>query len=287
MKEDILCIYHGDCADGFTAAWAVWRRFPEARFYAARHGDRAPDCRGKTVVMVDFSYPRAEILRIAEQAETVLILDHHKSAEDELVDLPDNVKAFFDRDRSGAMMAWEFFHPHEPAPKLVAHVQDRDLWRFQLDGTAAFSANLFSLPFKFSEWDRVAAMGSDEYQKFLAGGVAITRKHQKDIRSLLKASAYRTTVLGHDVPIVNAPYFMASDAGHMLCQGEPFAVTYWVRDDRACVFSLRSDDQGVDVSEIAVRFGGGGHQHAAGFTLSGDRLDDLAEGPKPYGDTME
>jgi len=22
-----LCIYHGNCADGFTAAWAVWKRF--------------------------------------------------------------------------------------------------------------------------------------------------------------------------------------------------------------------------------------------------------------------
>ena len=31
MKPDI-CIYHGNCADGFTAAWAVWEVFPDIHF---------------------------------------------------------------------------------------------------------------------------------------------------------------------------------------------------------------------------------------------------------------
>jgi hypothetical protein len=36
------------------------------------------------------------------------------------------------------------------------------------------------------------------------------------------------------------------------------------------VFSLRSSANGLDVSEIARSFGGGGHRHAAGFRLSFD-----------------
>jgi uncharacterized protein len=47
---------------------------------------------------------------------------------------------------------------------------------------------------------------------------------------------------------------------------EPFAACYWDVPNGQ-VFSLRSCENGVDVSEIAKQFGGGGHKHAAGFTV--------------------
>ena len=33
------------------------------------------------------------------------------------------------------------------------------------------------------------------------------------------------------------------------------------------VFSLRSTEEGLDVSEIAKQYGGGGHKHASGFRV--------------------
>ena len=27
-----IVLYHADCFDGFGAAWAVWKKFPNARF---------------------------------------------------------------------------------------------------------------------------------------------------------------------------------------------------------------------------------------------------------------
>ena len=54
--------------------------------------------------------------------------------------------------------------------------------------------------------------------------------------------------------------------GHLLGKGEPFAATFFY-DGEGYVFSLRSDDNGLDVSEIAKQYGGGGHKHAAGFKL--------------------
>lgn len=56
------------------------------------------------------------------------------------------------------------------------------------------------------------------------------------------------------------------DAGHLLCKGEAFAGCYW-DTPKGRVFGLRSTDEGVDVSEIAKQFGGGGHRNAAGFTV--------------------
>lgn len=44
-------------------------------------------------------------------------------------------------------------------------------------------------------------------------------------------------------------------------------------------YSLRSREGGVDVSEIAKQFGGGGHKHAAGFRLPEFRA---VIAPRPY-----
>jgi nanoRNase/pAp phosphatase (c-di-AMP/oligoRNAs hydrolase) len=60
---------------------------------------------------------------------------------------------------------------------------------------------------------------------------------------------------------------MVSDAAHKLAQGNPFAACYWDTPNGR-VFGLRSDENGLDVSAIAKNYGGGGHVHAAGFTVS-------------------
>lgn len=274
-----LCIYHGNCADGFTAAWAVYKKHPDTEFHAGVYQQDPPDCKGRDVIMVDFSYKRAVLLEIAAQAKTVLILDHHKSAEADLVDLPENVTAIFDMNRSGAMMAWEYFHPDKTPGSLVKHVQDRDLWRFEMDQTEAFQANLFSYDYEFENWDVINAICADDYKywEFVREGDAILRKHHKDIRELIRVAATRSVIAGFDVPTLNAPYFFSSDAGHIMGAGEPFAACYWdTRDGR--VYSLRSEDAGQDVADIAARFGGGGHKHAAGFKLAFDELHRLERG---------
>ncbi|MGP7732982.1 DHHA1 domain-containing protein [Oceanimonas smirnovii] len=74
-------------------------------------------------------------------------------------------------------------------------------------------------------------------------------------------------IAGHDVPVLNAPGFYSSDAGHIMAQGEKFAAIYHNTATHQ-MFSLRSADDGLDVAEIAAQFGGGGHQHAAGFRIA-------------------
>ena len=64
---------------------------------------------------------------------------------------------------------------------------------------------------------------------------------------------------GYDVPVLNAPYFWASDAGHIMSQGELFAACYWDTPSGR-EYSLRSSKNGLDVSTIAKQFGGGGTQ---------------------------
>jgi len=264
----LMCIYHANCVDGFTAAWAVWKAHPNAEFVEGFYGESPPDCTGRNVVMVDFSYKRPELLKMAEQAISILILDHHKTAESELVDLPENVHCVFDMERSGAMLAWKYFHPNTEPSLLVLHVQDRDLWRFKLANTRAFQANLFSHQYTFLNWENIHNLcgNRSHYLDFVNQGLAIERKQRKDVKGLIKSCASRAIIAGFDVPVLNAPYLFSSDAGHIMCKGEPFAACYW-NDNEKRHFSLRSNEDGKDVSIIAQNCGGGGHRNAAGFSI--------------------
>lgn len=296
-----LCIYHGNCADGFTAAWAVWKAIPDCEFVPGVYGQEPPDVTGRDVtgrdvIMVDFSYKRPVINAMAKAARSILILDHHKTAAQELDgfpspslgnrwvdhlleadagnyyiddDAPDNVAVIFDMDRSGAQIAWDFFHPGAPRPKLVDYVADRDLWRFALPESREIAAWLFSLDYDFSTWDSATTRLERLWGRDAAvrEGAAIERKHHKDIAELLKVTHRRMVIGGMRVLVANMPYTMASDAAGLLAAGEPFAATYFDRGDGQRQFSLRSDDEGLDVSIIAKLYGGGGHQHAAGFQV--------------------
>ena len=290
MRAPEVCIYHDPCADGFTAAWAVWRAFGnDVAYVPGVHGEPPADVAGKRVVIVDFSYKRPVLIEMAKLAESILILDHHKSAEADLSEFAvlnpvggntidavieatqpglGNLRAIFDMGRSGAQLAWDFFHPGRPRPDLVDYVADRDLWRFKLPSSRAVNAWLWSYPYKFVTFEELARqLAHDQYfPGIVAQGEAIDRRVAKDIAELIGATRRMMVIGSYSVPVANLPYTMASEAAGIMAAGLPFAAAYFDRHDEKRVFSLRSrPPKGIDVSAIAKLYGGGGHVDAAGF----------------------
>ncbi len=259
-----LCIYHGNCADGFGAAWVVRKAFGESgvEFFAGKYGDAPPDVSNRVVYVVDFSYPREVLQKMAESALHVIVLDHHKTAKDQLEGLAD-VETVFDMERSGARITWDFFFPDIDPPALILHIEDRDLWRFGLAGTREIQSCVFSYPYDFKVWDELMASSMQALRK---DGEAIERKHQKDVAELVGVTKRRMVIGGHDVPVANLPYTLVSDAAGSLAVGEPFAACYWDTETHR-IFGLRSAPEGVDVALIAQQYGGGGHAHSAGFRV--------------------
>lgn len=293
-KPDI-CIYHGGCDDGFGAAYAVWKRWgDEVEYVQGRYGEAPPDVVGKNVIIVDFSYKYAVMREIGTAAKSVVVLDHHKTAKAELhewgasLEAPDlstrlestefdiahclmqnclPIVAWFDMDKSGARMAWEFCHPGMPVPKLIQHVEDRDLWRFALPYTRHVSAAIRSYKHSFDRWDSMAE--DDDLVPLIRDGGAILRAEKKLVAQFLE-QAFIDTIGGHAVPTVNVPYHFASDCANELLAKHPdapFAAAWFKRGDGKFQCSLRSEDGRMDVSEIAKTYGGGGHRNAAGFEV--------------------
>lgn len=267
-----LVIYHGNCADGFGAAWCFWRKYgDQADYVAGVYQQPPPDVTGRDVYLVDFSYKHDVVERMLDIAAHVTLIDHHKTAIEDLALIKsDKFTRYTDLNRSGAMLAWDFLFVAEQPPQLLLHIQDRDLWRFLLSDTREISAALFSYEYSFEVWDTLMNLDPAGLYGMVLAGAAIERKLQKDVRELL-AVCQRTMVIGGvEVPVASLPYTMVSEAAHQMAQGVPFAACYWdTKDGR--VFGLRSAPElGIDVSDIAKLYGGGGHAHAAGFTVPRD-----------------
>lgn len=247
-------LYHADCADGFGAAWALWKKYPDARYIPVKHGQPPPQgLDGAHVMMVDFSYRREVIEQLAQSAASLLILDHHVTAQAALAGLP---YAYFDVKKSGAVLAWEWAHA-EPVPWLLQYVQDKDLWEWRLPDSREMNAALASYPFDFQVWE---GLTQDVLEM---EGRAILRREHSLIDKIVEESVL-VEFEGETVPAVYSPV-MTSQIGERLCQGFPFCLI-WHERDGLRYFSLRSKPGTADVSALASRYGGGGHVNAAGFS---------------------
>ncbi len=262
-----ICIYHANCTDGFTAAWVVRRALGEIVFHEGRYGSPPPNVNDCRVILVDFSYPREILKGLAMAADSVLVLDHHKTAQADLEGFSaPNTEIIFDMNRSGAGLAWDYFFPAMPRPDFVDAVEDRDLWRFDLDGTREIVAAISSHEQDFETWD---TFENADISKLRHEGSVLDRAHLKIVRQEIGITKRRAMIGGHDVPMANVPVWHASDTGNIMAQGEPFAVTY-CDTARDRLFSLRSTDAGLDVGEVAKLYGGGGHRNSAGFKVPRD-----------------
>lgn len=285
-----LVIYHASCADGAGAAFAAWCKFgEEAEYLAARYGDPRPlneVVRGRDVYVLDFSYPMLQFDYMAEFAANVYVLDHHKSFFETFMGYAppfrNNIRVKLDMNKSGAVLAWEHFHPGKPVPEVIRYIQDRDLWKWELPQSREVSAALWLegavqdfhvlAPFKDdkSSPDLMNGLVEDgatilrvneqyvEAQARHAEVVELLKSPEGDWRDGLRCLAANVTVLH-------------SEAGNVLAERskaaglDPMAAV-WSYDGSRGLFrvSLRSVGD-FDVSVIAKHFGGGGHRNAAGF----------------------
>lgn len=281
MYAPDICLFHADCVDGFGGAWAIWRRWPTCTFIPAEYG--APleldDIEGKNILFVDFSAP-ADVLRAMVdegKARSVVVLDHHKSAQAALAGLPtfegpaieteEPVLVWFDMEKSGARLAWEFAHPGTSAPpNLILRIEDRDLWRFRYPDTKEVIAAINSYAQDFQVWETL----NRSFDALIDEGEPILRANAVAVQTMLK-HAYEGDIAGHTIPLVNVPKQFSSDACHRLLEMNPeapFVASWFRRGDGLLEFSLRSEAHRQDVSQVAAAFGGGGHRNAAGFKLS-------------------
>ena len=269
-------IYHADCTDGFGAAYSAWKLLGNrAEYYACKHGTPPPDVKGKNVAILDFSFNHATTKKMIDESNELLVIDHHKSA---MVELHDISNTHFDMTKSGAMLAWEFFHPGKEPPKFIKYIQDRDLWAWELEYSKEFSAAFDMVPFEFEEFEKFE--DDSVFDDAVKRGSYILAYSKTVVKKVCEKAQLRK-LDEKEVLVVNASHWM-SEIGTRLAPDCDFAmIWYWDHDAKETKVSLRAFHDTVDVSEIAKKFGGGGHKKAAGFQLPKNKhVEDIFDKPK-------
>lgn len=270
-----VCFYHAGCPDGFGAAWAAWRAWGDRAAYVPRgHDDviRPERYAGALVVFADIATDNDTLQLLGEETSKLVVLDHHISAQRRFEAEPGLAawlksrghQVDFDLSHSGAVLAWQHFHPDVPAPDLLRYVEDQDLWRFALPASLEVNAAIASHPRSFDAWEGLAKL---PLERLAADGEPIVRAQRMEIEHTLR-NVHPIRLEELRLEAVNAIH-LRSHLGHELATrasfGSPCGAVYRIVGARVDV-SLYSVGE-FDVAELAARMGGGGHRNAAGFTL--------------------
>jgi len=264
-----LCIYHSSCTDGFGSALIVHNHFKgDVDIWRGRYqSEKLPSTKDRDVYIVDFSYKPSDMYKLQMMSKKIIWLDHHVSAIEAMNDFQwrgqDVNGSSLDPMKSGVGLTWNHFYPEDPMPALYENIQDWDTWQFKLHNTRKVHYALHSHEQDFTIWNKF--LDDEGYRQLVVDGVALERNHNLKVVALVR-QAFMMSIAGYQVPVVNASPDMASDVGNELSKGQPFA-GIWFETEKSMSFSLRSQEDGQDVSKIAAMFGGGGHKRSAGFQI--------------------
>lgn len=273
----IYVLYHAQCTDGFCAAYIASKKlgFFNVEYIPVSHSEPCPELEdGSEVYIIDFAYDRETLLSLNSRMKKLEVLDHHKTARDDLAGLD---FCTFDMDRSGARLSYDRFFPNNEEPVLgllASYVQDVDLWQHKMPNTREICQIIYSTRKEF-DWYEVLFIKMklnlpaliEEGRSQLGVVDNITRTIELstfdiDFKDPRDGMVYK-------VPVINGDLFVSQACNHIIewRTDAKFCAAFNFKGPNQVKWSLRSRGD-FDVAELAKAFGGGGHRAAAGFNQS-------------------
>lgn len=267
-NERTVILYHGNCPDGFGGAYAAWKKFGDRAEYIAlsRTLPEPETFHDAHLYFIDFCYPQEIMDAYVTASKSLTMLDHHEGIEDVVRSMPEYV---YDANRSGASIAWEYFHPGKPLPKLLQYVEDDDLFRFAIPETKPVLAYLAVQPHTFELWDDLAyTLDNPEAAPALLQKFATYREYFDLLVKYTASRAKPVLFEGHEVYLVTVnplKPFVSAVGRTLYTEHPPFSLLAHAFPGGMRI-SLRGDGS-VDLTKIAQKYGGNGHPSSAAFSL--------------------
>lgn len=277
MSKTIV-YYHANCADGFGAAYAAHQYFGDAADYIpwlAGVDLELDHLTNAEVYCLDFCPPNLEY--VLAFADKVWVIDHHDKAKAIVAKIQNDGTTVrdltfkFSEENSGCIATWKHFFPEDDPPLFLTYVEDRDLWKWDLNDSREINAYILSQPMTFDDWRELEDdidYGKWSLEDCVSKGEAILRCRQQLVDQICQG-AYEAVLFGHTVLVANTPV-LQSEVGAELAKSALFGATWHITKDGKYRWSLRSDGS-INVADLAATFvGGGGHPNAAGFATDID-----------------
>lgn len=273
-KNMVVCMHHNDLDGRCAAALVVRSVNDKVSCFEVDYRSKLPieKCKGQEVYIVDFTPPnRKQFEKLVEVAEKVIWIDHHQSNIEEYPEFDNTLDGLrADTNPSGAGLTWKYFHPDEEMPFAVRLTSDYDTWNFNYRepphlfwaGMNVNDQNPSSKTWNFLLNHNEPEKAEGFAQNILQAGNVILLYQYKWGKDYMKSIGFETTLDGHPIYAcnickVNSHFFIDVIDDYDLVSCFSFDGSQWL-------VSIYSEK--VDCSEIAKKYGGGGHKGASGFT---------------------
>lgn len=263
----MICFYHRSDFDGMCSGAIVKMVYPKCSFRGLDYGDYFPwdEVKNRDVVMVDFSLPIDDMLRLRKEAQNFIWIDHHIGIIQEAQG--HEFDGVLNSDRAACESTWLYFCPDKPIPEVVRLIGRYDVWDHSDPKTLPFQYGLklyMTHPVAYQDlWQQ----WFDEFpQEILEEGKIVLRYVERDNDHYVDSCSFKTDLDGFRCIAVNKmltnsqlfdSVWNEDKYDIMLTFG--FKGSFWV-------VSLYTTKDDIDVLGIAKAHGGGGHKQAAGFT---------------------
>ena len=270
-----VVLYHSPCVDGFGSAFAAMHYFKihnihNVRFIPCSHGKSPPDLLNQNVLICDFSYKYPILENILSSCKNLLILDHHLTAQNDLVKIPEKNKVFV-MNHSGAYITWSYFFGENTVPLFIRYIEDNDIWKKELHFTKEFTSFISIEKMEYNSYVKYLDVNYIQNVAFPCGAVLL-KQNEEIINDTVKKCTVNFIEFDQRYYLVAEcnTSVLKSDIGNKLFEVEPFinfSSSYSLNPEtKQSYISLRSIDTASDTTLISTKFGGGGHRNASGFT---------------------
>lgn len=283
------CFYHND-SDGKCAAFWVASNVRIHDKYNDMPVFQEIDYRTKfpmetirkdeQVYIVDYSISPDEMRELLNITKDVTWIDHHKTAIEKYKEFEHEIRGIRYDGVSACMLTYCYIHHMtargegeikpfdismtEDAPMFTKLIDDWDVWKFNYgDDTRYFQIAFNAYDFSpcADTWDMF--FDNDGEQTLIEQGKIMIQYRDNWAKNYMKLG-FETEFEGHkcfavNLGCCNSEYFKS------LPEGKYEILIPFVFDGNVYTVSLYSTT--VDVSEIAKKYGGGGHKGASGFQI--------------------
>lgn len=219
------------------------------------------------IIIVDFSFKPEVMYKLLEITLDVIWIDHHITtmSYDYNNDSIDGIRSI---EYAACELTWQYFmqddNPHN-VPWAVKYIGDYDNWEFKYaNETKQFYEGLkmFDTSPQSELW--VSLFNNENIVQIGDAGFYATTYRNKYCQDIRDAYSYETIFEGHRALCMNVYKFGSFAFGDKFNHYD-MCISY-IHDGSNYVVSLYSDGK-INVSEVAKKYGGGGHVGAAGFVM--------------------
>lgn len=272
--DKILVIYHNDL-DGKCAAAIVnkaWKNENvKIEFLPIDYPNELPKkvfSNYMIVYVLDFCFS-PENMKFIKDNTNLIWIDHHITSIEKMKNI--NIHKSIDISMSGCLLTWKFFYGDDEPPLPIQYIDAIDLYEMdKKEGSREFREYSFLQDTNPESeiWDKWISPIIDKKYLGKEAGKYIIDYQLKMIQQAIIELGEEIFIDGYKCLKINwSDVFTSSIMGNEIIKmGYDIAWIYKYKKGKIIYNSLYSEKNGkVDVSEIAKRFGGGGHKSAAGF----------------------